>query len=76
MRLSDFPYVVEIAVPERGLPGRVAMYYFHAREDIQPHVDRHKCEKDGRRYIRWRFADFTTATKFAHQFGGLIVMGR
>jgi len=52
------------------------MYYFHAREDIQPHVDRHKCEKDGRRYIRWRFADFTTATKFAHQFGGLIVMGR
>jgi hypothetical protein len=52
MRWSDFPYVVEIAVPGRGLPGRVAMYYFHAREDIQPHMDHGKCEKDGRRYVR------------------------
>jgi hypothetical protein len=75
MRLSDFPYVVEIAVPGRGLPGRVAMYYFHAREDIQPHIDHRKYE-DGRRYVRWRFADFTTAKKFARKFGGSMVMGR
>jgi hypothetical protein len=76
MRWSELPYVVEIAVPERGLPGRVAMYYFHAREDIQPHMDHRKSEKDGRHYVRWRFANFTTAQKFARQFGGSIVMGR
>ena len=45
MRWSERPYVVEIAVPERGLPGTVAMYYFHAREDIQPHMDHRKSEK-------------------------------
>jgi hypothetical protein len=52
------------------------MYYFHAREDIQPHMDHRKSEKDGRHYVRWRFANFTTAQKFARQFGGSIVMGR
>jgi hypothetical protein len=39
-------------------------------------MDRHKCEKDGRRYVRWRFADFSTAKKFALKFGGSIAMGR
>jgi len=72
MRWSGFPYVVEIAVPGRGLPGRVAMYDFHAREDRQPHMDRRKRE-DGRRCARFRFADFTTAQKSARQFGGSIV---
>ena len=75
MRWSELPYVVEIAVRGRR-QGNVAMYYFHARENIRPHMDRRKYEKDGRYVIRWRFADFTTAQKFARQFGGSIVMGR
>jgi hypothetical protein len=75
MRWSGLPYVVEIAVPRRGLQGTVAMYDFHARKDIQAHRGRAKY-KDGRRYVRWHFASLTTAHKFARQFGGSVVMRR
>ena len=75
MRWPDFRYVVEIAVPERGLRGKHdAMIDFHTRLGITPHQGRRKNE--GRRYMRWRFADLTTARKFARQFGGSLVTRR
>ena len=66
MRRTEFPYVVEIAGHARG---QQAMHDFHARHGIraQPGYGKHK---DGRRYIRWRFASLTDAEKFARQFGG------
>jgi hypothetical protein len=71
MRKSDFPYVVEIPAYVRGKP---SMHDFHARQGIRawPAQGKHK---DGRRYIRWRFASLTDAEKFARQFGGSLVAG-
>jgi hypothetical protein len=51
------------------------MHDFHARLGITPHRGRWKNE-DGRRYMRWRFANLTTGQKFARQFGGSLVTGR
>jgi hypothetical protein len=51
------------------------MHDFHARLGITPHRGRCKNE-DGRRYMRWRFANLTTGQKFARQFGGSLVTGR
>jgi hypothetical protein len=48
------------------------MYDFHARHGIRVRLGQGKY-KDGRRYIRWRFASLTDAEKFAHQFGGSLV---
>ena len=75
MRRLNFPYVVEIAEPVRGLRKR-AMYDFHARLGIVAHPVYKIYEKNGRRSVRWRFASLTDAEKFARQFGGSIVMGR
>jgi hypothetical protein len=64
----DFPHLVEIVVPERGLRNKLeAMYDFHARQGIRAHVPRRHYE-DGRQYIRWRFADLEVATEFAAKF--------
>ena len=73
MRRSNFPYVVEIAVSGRG---KLAMHDFHARLGIVEHRVHEKYEKNGRRYVRWRFASLTDAEKFARQFGGSLVAGR
>ena len=72
MRRSQFPYAVDIAAPARG---QQVMYDFHARHGIraQPGQGQYK---DGRRYLRWRFASLTDAEKFAHQFGGSLVARR
>jgi hypothetical protein len=72
MRRSDFPYIVEIAAHVRG---QQAMHDFHARQGIRAQLRQGK-HKDGRRYLRWRFASSTDAEKFARQFGGSIVMAR
>jgi hypothetical protein len=71
---SDFPYVVEIAGPVRGVR-KVAMHDCHARQGIRAWLAQGK-HKDGRRYVRWRFASLPAAEKFARQFGGSIVMGQ
>ena len=64
----DFPHIVDTAVPERGLRNkRVAMKDFHARYGIPPHPRRGRY-KDGRRYIRWCFADRKIAEAFAAKF--------
>jgi hypothetical protein len=75
MRRSNFPYVVEIAVSE-GSAVKLAVYNFHARLGIIAHRVHEKYEKNGRRYVRWRFASLTDAEKFAHQFGGSLLAGR
>jgi hypothetical protein len=73
MRLSNFPYVVEIAGPVRGVR-KVAMYDFHVRLGIEAH---RLHEHSSRRGVsRWRFANLTDAEKFARQFGGSLVPGR
>jgi hypothetical protein len=69
---SDFPHVVEIAVPERGLRGKLdAMHDFHARHDIKAHSGRGRYDAD-RRYVRWCFADPAVAAEFARKFGGSV----
>jgi hypothetical protein len=73
MRRSNFPYVVEIPVSGRGT---LAMRDFHAHLGIAEHRVHERYMKNGRRYVRWRFASLTAAEKFAHRFGGSILMGR
>jgi hypothetical protein len=73
IRRSKFPYVVEIAGPVRGVR-KVAMYNFHVRLGIEAHPMQEHSNRQ--RDSRWRFASLTDAEKFAHQFGGSIVMGR
>ena len=51
MRRLNFPYVVEIAEPVRGLRKR-AMYDFHARLGIVAHPVYKIYEKNGRRSVR------------------------
>jgi hypothetical protein len=69
----SFPHAVEVAVPERGLRGKLhVMHDFHAQHNIKAHPGRGRYE-DGRRYIRWCFASLITAKKFARQFGGSVV---
>jgi hypothetical protein len=75
MRRSNFPYVVEIAVSE-GSAVKLAVYNFHARLGIIAHRVHEKYEKNGRRYVRWRFASLTDAEKFARQFGSSLLAGR
>jgi hypothetical protein len=73
MRRSKFPYVVEIAGSVRGAR-KVAMYDFHVRLGIEAHsLQEHGTRQ---RDSRWRFTSLTDAEKFAHQFGGSVVMGR
>jgi hypothetical protein len=75
MRRSNFPYVVEIAEPVRGLRKR-AMYDFHARLGIVAHPVYKIDDKNGRQSVRWRFASLTDAEMFARQFGGSLVEAR
>jgi hypothetical protein len=75
MRRLNFPYVVEIAEPVRGLRKR-AMYDFHARLGIVAHPVYKIYEKNGHRCVLWRFASLTDAEKFAREFGGSLVAGR
>jgi hypothetical protein len=48
------------------------MYDFHARHGIRAQPGQGKY-KDGRRYLRGRFATLTDAEKFARQCGGSLV---
>jgi hypothetical protein len=75
MRRLNFPFVVEIAEPVRGVR-KQAMYDFHVRLGIVAHPVYKIYEKNGCRSVRWRFASLTDAEKFARQFGGSVVTGR
>jgi hypothetical protein len=56
MRWSNFPYVVEIAGPIRGVR-KLVMYDFHVRLDIEAHpLHEHSGHQ---RDSRWHFASLT-----------------
>jgi hypothetical protein len=66
----DFPHVVEITVPPRGLGAQLnAMHYFHAARGIKECLGRGRRE-DNFDYLRWYFTSRTTAAAFAAEFGG------
>jgi hypothetical protein len=69
----EFPHVVEIAVPPRGLGGQLdAMHYFHHSRGIQACLGLGRREK-GRDYLRWYFTRATMAVSFAAEFGGTVI---
>ena len=69
----DFPYVVEIAMPDGGLGKRLdAMHEFHARRGIRARNGPHRRHND-RDFISWCFADTVTAETFAAEFSGKLV---
>jgi hypothetical protein len=65
-----FPHIVEVAVPRGGLGKRLdAMHTFHAERGIEACLGRGHRE-DNQDYLRWYFADPTTAASFAIEFSG------
>jgi hypothetical protein len=70
----DFPFTVEITVPEFGLGKRIdPMYAFHAQRGIQ--VQRGPGRREGERdIIRWCFLDPAIAQAFALEFDGTLIL--
>jgi len=67
----QFPHIVEIAVPPRGLGKRLdLMHAFHSDREIKACLGRGR--RDNKDYLRWYFADPTTAASFAVEFGGTL----
>jgi hypothetical protein len=70
----EFPHVVEIAVPPRGLGAQLdAMHHFHRARGIQACIGlgRRDGNRDGNRdYLRWYFTRPAAANAFATEFGG------
>jgi hypothetical protein len=71
----EFPFVVEIMVPEGGLGRRLDdMHEFHRqRRIIDHHMPRRR--DDEHDYIRWCFGDLAVAEAFAAQFSGTLILG-
>ena len=70
----EFPFVVEILVPEGGLGRRLDdMHAFHRQRRITDHhIPR---RRDGEHdYIRWCFKDLATGEAFAAQFSGTLLL--
>jgi hypothetical protein len=66
----EFPHVVEIAVPPRGLGVQLdAMYQFHRARGIQACIGLGRRD-GGRDYLRWYFTRPTAANAFAAEFSG------
>jgi hypothetical protein len=66
----DFPHVVEIAVPPRGLGKRLdAMHAFHAARGVKACIGLGRRE-DNLDYLRWYFSSPKMAAAFAAEFGG------
>jgi hypothetical protein len=66
----EFPHIVEVAVPRGGLGKRLdAMHTFHAERGIEACLGRGRRE-DNQDYLRWYFADPTTAASFAIELSG------
>ena len=66
----EFPHVVEIAVPPRGLGAQLdVMHHFHRARGIQACIGRGRRD-GGRDYLRWYFTRPAVANAFAAEFGG------
>ena len=71
---SDFPYIVEIAVPPGGLGKRLnAMHAFHDQRGIQVAHLPHRHDDDKGDYLLWCFARRTIAEEFAAEFSGTLM---
>jgi hypothetical protein len=70
---GEFPFVVEMMVPEGGLGRHLDdMYAFHRQRRITDHrAPRRRDEQHD--YIRWCFKDLATAEAFAAQFSGTLL---
>jgi hypothetical protein len=69
----DFPFIVQIAVPEGGLGKRLnAMYAFHDQLGIQAMQIGHRPDDEGD-HLHWRFALRPIAEEFAAKFGGRLM---
>jgi hypothetical protein len=68
---SQYPYVVELAVPDTGLEIELnrQIVGFHKSRRIQPRHGR-RIMRDNQTYSRWCFSDLPTARAFLEQFGG------
>jgi hypothetical protein len=65
----EFPHVVETVVPKGGLGKSLDdMYAWHHARGIITMHGRGRRDENGRNYIRWCFADPTTAKMFADEF--------
>jgi len=68
---SDFPHIVEIAVPLGGLGQQLnQMYGWHRERSVEVHRSSGRRE-EGCDFICWCFADAKTAADFAAAFGGV-----
>jgi hypothetical protein len=69
----EFPFVVEVMVPEGGFGRRLDdMHAFHRQRGITDHHIPRRRDKQ-HDYIRWCFADCATAEVFAAQFSGTVL---
>ena len=71
---SNFPYIVEIAVPPGGLGKRLnATRAFHRQRGIQVVHLRHRHDDDKGDYLLWCFARRAIAEEFAAEFDGSLM---
>ena len=71
---SNFPYIVEIAVPSGGLGKRLnEMHAFHNQRGIQVVHLRHRHDDDKGDYLLWCFPRRAIAEEFATEFGGTLM---
>ena len=65
----NFPYIIEIALPESGLAANVSreMATFHRSRDIRLRFDRARIQ-NGQHYGRWCFSEPAVADAFREQF--------
>jgi hypothetical protein len=68
----DFPYIVEIAVPEAGLEVSLnrELMAFHQSYNIRPRFGRRIKTNNKLYYCRWCFSDPAIADVFCERFGG------
>jgi hypothetical protein len=71
----EFPFVVEIMIPEGGLGRRLDdMHQFHRHRGITDHhIPRRRDNEHD--YIRWCFKDLAVAEAFTAQFSGTLIFG-
>ena len=71
---SDFPYIVEIAVPPGGLGKRLnAMHAFHKQRGILTAHLPHRHDDDKGDCLLWCFARRAIAEEFAAEFSGTLM---
>ena len=66
---KDFPHFVEFPIPEGGFGDRLnTMHDWHLARGIPARHGQSRRDENGRYFIRWCFAEATTAKMFADEF--------